>query len=393
MILKSLGNITKEDIENLVKEEVHEVRTIEYKSKLPGRTDKEKREFCADVSSFANAAGGDIIYGMEEKEGIPINSIGLSENLDEEINRLEQIARSGLEPRIPGLQFQPIKGFRNGPVLIVRIPKSWTAPHMVKINDNYRCYTRTSAGKHPMDVTEIRSAFLLSEALPEKIKRFRDDRLSKIIADETPVPVNNEDKVVVHILPIVSFSSSLSLEMQTLTKLREKFNPIGGGGDFRINLDGFLTLNPTGKGHISYGYCQTFRGGQIESVHGGFIITRDGERVIIGASLEKLLINACLQYFEALNKMEVPSPLVVLISMIAVSEACIATNEPFSHLRRVSIDRNILLLPDILVEEYESINDFDAVAKTLRPAFDALWNASGYERSLSYDEEGNWHSK
>ena len=28
--------------------------------------------------------------------------------------------------------------------------------------------------------------------------------------------------------------------------------------------------------------------------------------------------------------------------------------------------------------------------RIMRPIFDAVWNAGGYERDLNYDEEGNW---
>ncbi len=63
MISREFDTITKEDIEALVTDAVPEDRTIEYKQQLPGGTDEDKREFLADVSSFANAAGGDVLYG------------------------------------------------------------------------------------------------------------------------------------------------------------------------------------------------------------------------------------------------------------------------------------------------------------------------------------------
>ena len=37
----------------------------------PWGSDQEKEEFLADVSSFANTMGGDLIYGIEEENGIP----------------------------------------------------------------------------------------------------------------------------------------------------------------------------------------------------------------------------------------------------------------------------------------------------------------------------------
>lgn len=49
------------------------------------------------------------------------------------------------------------------------------------------------------------------------------------------------------------------------------------------------------------------------------------------------------------------------------------------------IDREHLILPDRLAESL----DFDA-AFFLRPCFDYIWNACGYDRSRNYDEKGNW---
>ena len=71
MIPKRFDEITKADIDALVANGVAEGRTLDYKRTLPGGKDDEKREFLADVSSFANAAGGDIIFGVEEDQGIP----------------------------------------------------------------------------------------------------------------------------------------------------------------------------------------------------------------------------------------------------------------------------------------------------------------------------------
>jgi hypothetical protein len=44
--------------------------------------------------------------------------------------------------------------------------RSWIAPHRVKANDKF--YGRNSKGKYPLDVSELRTAFMLSEQLTEK---------------------------------------------------------------------------------------------------------------------------------------------------------------------------------------------------------------------------------
>jgi len=72
MIAKEFAGIAKEDIESLVTDAVSEGRGIEYKGLLPKKgNDDDTKEFLADVSSFANASGGDLIFGIRAKDGVP----------------------------------------------------------------------------------------------------------------------------------------------------------------------------------------------------------------------------------------------------------------------------------------------------------------------------------
>ncbi len=53
------------------------------------------------------------------------------------------------------------------------------------------------------------------------------------------------------------------------------------------------------------------------------------------------------------------------------------------------VDRDHLLFPEILVEDVMA-----SAPMVLKPAFDALWNACGFEQSGSYDAKGVWkHAK
>jgi predicted HTH transcriptional regulator len=54
-----------------------EDRAIEYKLDLPGGNE-DRREFLRDGSAFANALGGDILYGIEENAGLPTAAPGVS---------------------------------------------------------------------------------------------------------------------------------------------------------------------------------------------------------------------------------------------------------------------------------------------------------------------------
>jgi predicted HTH transcriptional regulator len=63
--------VTRDHLRSLVDDGVAELRSIEYKQELPGNSDQDKRKFLSDVSSFANANGGDLVYGISEAIGIP----------------------------------------------------------------------------------------------------------------------------------------------------------------------------------------------------------------------------------------------------------------------------------------------------------------------------------
>ena len=56
---KPLEAIKESDLQALVDNQVTERKTLEYKEALPGNADGDKMEFQVDVSSFANASGGD----------------------------------------------------------------------------------------------------------------------------------------------------------------------------------------------------------------------------------------------------------------------------------------------------------------------------------------------
>lgn len=77
MIPKLLNDIVEDDLLALISNGVAEGRTIDYKRELPGSSDSAKKEFLADASSFANTIGGDLVFGMDEDQGLPTRLSGL----------------------------------------------------------------------------------------------------------------------------------------------------------------------------------------------------------------------------------------------------------------------------------------------------------------------------
>ena len=389
MIPKRFGDISKADIDSLVANGVPEGRTLDYKRTLPGGKDDEKREFLADVSSFANAAGGDILFGVDEDQGAPTVANGLPGiDPDAEILRLDNSIRSGIEPRVPAVQIKAVDGFPAGPVMVLRVPKSWSSPHMVTFKGSSRFFSRTNAGKFQMDVAEIRSAFLLSAELAERIKRFRDDRLAKIISDETPVPLEPKGKIILHMLPINAFTQPSVIDVRPFATGGRCLDPIVDGPfSGRLNVDGFVSCWPLKTTKYAC-YTQLFRSGIIEAVD-GFSLIHNGN---LETAYEHRLVVALGGYLKLLSDLEIEPPVVVLLSLVGFKGARMLTEagyfDPIEPNRVPVVDRDVLVLPDVLVEDFSQ-----APAMILKPLFDTVWQAAGHLGSLNYDGAGNWVPK
>jgi hypothetical protein len=390
MIHKPVDRIEMADIEALVANGVQESRALEYKQALPANSDEDKREFLADVSSFANASGGDIVYGVEESRdqkgkatGIPEKAIGLAGvNADQEIRRLDSIIRDGVQPRINGVHIRSVDGFSDGPILLIRVPKSYAAPHMVTFKNLSRFFSRHSAGKYQFDVGEIRSAFALSETLPERIRRFRDERLARIVASETPAPLHDGARLVLHLLPVSALDPTSQIDLERINAQARVLRPLHSSGwDMRYNFDGYLTHNTDPKSGICHSYVQFFRSGAIEAVDSRILINRDGSKLFPTGAVERELIEALERYLHAYKQLQIEPPIIVMVSLIGLRGYYIMAGL-FKDVR-AGFDRDTLLLPDLLIEDL-SVN----VAALLKPAFDAMWQGSGWRCCLNYDANG-----
>ena len=390
---KPLDLLGEADIRSLMEDEVPESKVIDYKKRLPGPSVLEKKEFLRDVSSFANATGGHLVYGIAEKNGVPVRICGLADiDPDKEILRLESMVQTGIAPRIPGISMRsvPLEGGRF--VIVVRIPKSWASPHM-NTKGSSRFYSRNSAGKYPLDVFEIRTAFSLTGTATERMRNFRAETLAKIVAGETPAPLNDGPKMVFQIVPFGAFEPASRFDVSSLVQRYRSGKgtlplPLTGLiSSWRYNFDGLLTYDDRGS------YSQAFVSGIIEAVDSFVLsdksddqISSDGEKVIPSVRYEETLLEALPKYTCVQDYLGVEPPVFVMLSLFGVKGRFMQVDTPeFSGHKDVQIDRDALLVPEIMVESFEYSPE-----EVLRPAFDAIWRAAGWERSMNYDDEGHW---
>ena len=133
MLTQRLDELSFTTIEALVAAGLREGRTLDFKRDPVGGRDEDKREFLADVSAFANTAGGDLLFGVEESSGEATAAPGVAlDDPDAEIRRLDGVLRAGLDPRLPTVELRWLPGPNGRGCLIVRVPRSFLAPHRAR---------------------------------------------------------------------------------------------------------------------------------------------------------------------------------------------------------------------------------------------------------------------
>lgn len=393
MIPKELKDIILKDLHDLVDNKVMEWKTIEYKSALPGRADKDKREFLGDVSSFANAGGGDIIYGISEDTatGEPKEVTGLEvQNMDAEIRRLEDSIRDGISPRLSTVHFSQPVPVKDGRIaFVIRIGRSWNSPHRVTFSGYDKFFSRGTNKKYPLDVAELRTAFTMSETIVERVRKFREERIARLYANETPVPMKTGAKMVLHVMPLSSFGQKQNLDIacaRTSPSMRaEPIRSAGYNGTF--TLEGFVTYSSQDRfgqsGSYSYGHL--YRNGIIEYVEMSMLA--DERSKIQSILVERQVVEALRKSATLLSSAEVPPPYFVFLSLIGVKGYSLDVpreSHIYTDANPHPLDSEVLSLPEAVIEEAG-----DDIGKALKLTFDTLWNAFGYAESKSY-ENGVW---
>ncbi len=322
-----LDDITEQHLRELIETGARESLYIDYKCRTYGGNDAARAEFLADICSFANAAGGDIVIGMAENAGVPSEITPFTDDADKERLRLEEMARNGVEPRIIGLAVHivPLSG---GGVFVIRVPKSYNPPHRVKFKGSNRFYARSSGGKYEPDIGELRNLFLAAPHLAERIRAFRMERIARIAAGETPVALSGETpgRAVLHVVPYSAFGGFDPYLIRKFGINKKRFLPFGSGQPTgpTVNFEGLLTnFGGRGEAQKCETYCQIFRNGSVEAVKVFYNHGMTNEDLCISGlfnarSTVKQVINSVFCLTSALRQCDVLPPYMVMFSLLGM---------------------------------------------------------------------------
>lgn len=386
--LSQFNQLTIEQINRLLENKVPESKTLDYKECLKTSDYEDKKEILADISSFANTEGGVIIWGIKEDKGIPTEITGVEiSDPDSEILKIDNLLRDCLEPRIQGTILRPLHIENNKYIFMIYIPKSFNPPHVVKIGGHWRFYSRNSAGKYSLEVSELKSLITLSSSVREKIRNFRIERISKIKNQDIQVPISTGPQFIYHIIPLSSFATDSSIDLAKFEygNIRhELFDDL-----IKIfNYEGILIHNHM-QGYVADWYTQIFRNGAIEVFTSRF--HHEGQKILFRNDFEKGLLESIPRNIATINFFEINTPFLLFQSVLNIKGYKIKLNE-FETMRELSnhpFIKNDLILPEVLIDDETLTN----LPFALKPLFDPIWNAAGHPQSPNYNEKGEWTVK
>jgi hypothetical protein len=386
-----LSDTTQAHIEALIQERAQEGAHLEFKREFPVNWDNgTKLEVLADISAFANAGGGELVYGIAENENAQAEAIVPQQfaSAEQEVRRLQDFLMNLVDPRIPGVQIQAVEvtvAEAAGYAIVIRVPQSWVGPHRVNVNQHF--FVREGLRKRQLNVPEIRSLFLRSESQGQRVRDFRTERLGSLLAGETPFRLRGDAVFVVHLVPVkaaLGAGAGVNPAEYVGYGFRRTIPVIASGAaaEALVNLDGVAGARPVNEGR-THGYTVFFRNGFIESTN-VMRATVAGEQasVLAGSIFEDHVVQFIESTRPELEHWGVDGPLIVMLSIVGGKGAKLAVHPQHGESGR--FDRDVLALPDI-----ELAGERD-IRLELKPLFDLVWQSAGIHRSPHYNQQGRW---
>ena len=241
MLAKPIDDVTLADLQALVDHNIPESRRLEFKRDRYGPKNDDRREFAADVSAMANAQGGDLIIGIAEQDGAASQLVGVATaDSDGLIRAITESLRNSIEPPIQELRVVWIENSPGKGLIVVRVPRSWRAPHRVTVAKDNRFFVRDENGNHPMSVDELRHAFLFGTEIESRVRSFRTERLKLLMANEGPLAIaTDKPSMIVHVVPLAAITNPPQIEFE---ERRARIGPLGARGwNDMFSIDGLVT--------------------------------------------------------------------------------------------------------------------------------------------------------
>lgn len=188
-----------------------------------------------------------------------------------------------------------------------------------------------------------------------------------------------ERGIALHFIPASAFGAPTTIDLAEARRSALLLPLYPTGAELHFNIDGVLAA---GEGSRS----TLYRSGIVEAASAQ-LIDRD---VIPSYALALNCVEALDRYRRLCRKLEISAPIFVLATLFGVRDRKFAvsaerwTGDYYTPM----FDRDDVSLPDVVLENLDT-----PATLTLRPMFDALWQAVGSAGTDLYDADGSWKKR
>jgi hypothetical protein len=399
---RRLSTLTKSDLDGLIQRGVSESMYLDYKREIGLGSDENRKEFLKDVTAFANSGGGVLVYGIDELRdsagkptGLP-GSLGGVEcgNVGQLKSVIDHLIRDGIDEPLygsPEIAFVDVGGGKH--TILVRVPASLRAPHMVKFKGDNRFYRRVNTGSERMTASQVRDSALQSSAAEVRVAELLGARRT-VLRRRMP----NKPFTILHLMPLVSDPRQLDVTLESnirrMQQVGESFGPYDGGrlrqwrGSHR--LEGYQLDEAVGGSSFEswdgiWNRILFHRNGLMEFVDAYTVRPAGGlyHYYVVEPAIHTALRAGMSMYDDQM----MPLPVAVSISLENISG--LAWPE-IDRLRqriekgRALPDGNITPEPVLITE---LAGDY---TPAMKPLWDFVWNTAGQPRCTGYDDNGQF---
>lgn len=392
LYFKPFDQIQISDLEQLKTDGVTEGRFLDFKLEPPG---PESKGFVETAIAFANSQGGVVVYGVKEqrigneKTGKIEEVCGFENSAIDSLKaRFENQIRDTVQPRIE-YRMKELPLANGKYVLLVRINQGWQGPYSYRHQRGLFFYRRAESQNVLMDLSEVKTNFLSSDSLRDKVKSFHAGRIQDIITQQMPFNMEGEKIFTAHIIALDSFREGTVFSQESIKQFVESVGPLSSSGySHRPNIDGVFQYWSTGQMDHSkpMSYVQYFRNGVIEYGDSMILSSVSGEnKMHIKAFGTKFhpAVRRAIHYQKTLG---LNGPFFIGVSLWNVKGTKLMQgNDEWQSDDDRRFDRHHVHLPLFEIEDTNAAEHLLA-----RPILEMICNAAGWDKCFRYDNNSNW---